>query len=69
MQRSFGNIFKGPSQVSVNSAGSSSKEEVLRGSGRGLGFIAHVETEGLLHPGCGVNMRDSVRDNRGEIRH
>jgi len=41
---------------------------VLRGSGREPGFIAHVETEGLLHPGHGVNMRDSVRANRGAIR-
>ena len=68
VQRSFGNMFKGPIRVSVNSAGSSSKEQVLRGSGRGLGFIARVETGGLLHPGRGVNMRDSVRYNRGAIR-
>ena len=54
--------------MSVNSGGSSSKEQVLRGSGRGPGFIARVETEGLLHPGRGVNARDSVRDNRGAIR-
>jgi len=41
---------------------------VLRGSGRGPGFIARVETEGLLHPGRGVNARDSLRDNRGAMR-
>jgi len=41
---------------------------VLRGSGREPGFIARVETEGLLHPGSGVNMTDSVRENRGAIR-
>ena len=29
VQRNFGNIFKGPTRVSVNSAGSSSKEQVL----------------------------------------
>jgi len=68
VQRSFGNMFKGPTRVSVNSGGSSSKEQMLRGSGRGPGFIARVETKGLLHPGRGVNMRHSVRDNRGTIR-
>ena len=60
--------LKGQPRVTVNMGGSSSKEQMLRGSGRGPGFIARVQTEGLLHPGCGVNMRDSVRDNRGPIR-
>jgi len=68
VQRSCVNMFKGPIRVSVNSGGSSSKEQILRGSGRGPGFIARIETEGLLHPGRGVNMRDSLRDNRGAIR-
>ena len=68
MQRNFGNMFKGPTRVSVNSGGSSSKEQVLRGSGRGPGFIARVETEGLLHPGRGVNVKDSASENRGAIR-
>jgi len=67
VQGSFGNMFKGATRVSVNSAGSSSKEQVLRGSGSGPGFITRVITEGLLHPGRGVNMRDSVRDKRGAI--
>jgi hypothetical protein len=31
----------------------------LKGSGRGPGFIARVETEGLLHPGRGVNAKES----------
>jgi hypothetical protein len=40
---------------------------VLRGSGRGPGFIARVESE-VLHPGGGVNARVSTSDNRGAIR-
>jgi hypothetical protein len=70
VQRGFGNIIRGPSRVSVqaNDRGSSCKEQVLRGSGRGPGFIARVESEGLLHPGRGVNVKDSTRDSRGANR-
>ena len=49
----------------MNNRGSSSREQVLRGSGRGPGFIARVESEGLLHPGHRVNAKDSASDNRG----
>jgi hypothetical protein len=41
---------------------------VLRGSGRGPGFIARVEWEGLMHPGRGVNAKDIASDNIGAIR-
>lgn len=41
---------------------------MLRGSGRGTGFVTRVESEGLLHHGRGVNARVSVSDNRGAIR-
>ena len=41
---------------------------MLRGSGRGPGFMARVESEGLLHPGRGVNAIGSASDNRGAIR-
>jgi hypothetical protein len=34
---------------------------VARGSGRGPGFVARVESEGLLHPGRGVTVK--VRDS------
>jgi len=53
IQKSYGNMFKGPARVSVqvNSGGSSSSEQVLRGSSRGPGFIAQATSEGLLHPG------------------
>jgi hypothetical protein len=53
--------FKGPARVSVeaNNGSSSSREYVLRGSCRGPGFIARVESEGFLHPGRGVNVKDS----------
>ena len=40
----------------------------MRGSGRGPGFIARVESEGLLHPGRGVNAKDSASVNRGAVR-
>jgi hypothetical protein len=50
--------------VLANDKGSSCKEQVLKGSGRGPGFIARVETEGILHPGRGVN----EKFNRGAIR-
>jgi hypothetical protein len=40
--------------------GSSRREQVLRRSGRGPGFIAQVESEGLLHPGRG-SMRNLVQ--------
>jgi hypothetical protein len=70
VQKNYGNAFKGPARVSVqvNNGGSSSREQALRGSGRGPGFIARVESEGLLHPGRGVNARDSASVNRGAIR-
>ena len=51
-----------------NGGSSSSREQALRGSGRGPGFIARVESEGLLHPGGGVNAKDSASVNRGAIR-
>lgn len=39
----YGSISKGPSQVSVQTSnGGSSRGQVLRGSGRGHGFIAQV---------------------------
>jgi len=62
-------MFKGPARVSVraNSGGGRSREKVLKRSGRGPGFIARVESESLLHPGRGVNARDSVNDNRGAV--
>ena len=38
-----GNMFKGPVRISVQANnGGSSREQVLRGSGRGPGFIARV---------------------------
>jgi hypothetical protein len=57
IQRGFGNIIRGASRVSMQASdrGSSCKEQVLKGSGRRPGFIARVETEGLLHPGRGVS--------------
>jgi hypothetical protein len=33
---------------------------VLRGSGRGPGFIARVESESLLHPGRRVKVKEIV---------
>lgn len=53
--------------VQANSGGSSGGQ-VLRGSGRGPGFIARVESEGLMHPGRGVNAKDTTGDNTGAIR-
>jgi len=52
VQKSYGNVFKGPDRVllQANNGSSSNREQVLRGSGRGPGFIARVESEGLLHP-------------------
>jgi hypothetical protein len=42
---------------------------VLRGSGRGPGFIARVESEGLLHPGREVNVKvKDSSDGRSELR-
>lgn len=41
---------------------------MLRGSGRGPGFIAQVVSKGLMHPGRGVNAKDSISDNRGTNR-
>ena len=70
VHKSYGNMFKGPPRVSMhaNNGGNSSREQVLRGSGRGPGFVARVEAEGLLHPGRGVNARSSASDNRGVVR-
>jgi len=64
VQRGFGNVIRESSRVSVlaNDRGSSCKEHVLKGSGTGPGFIARVETEGLLHPGCGVNEKVKRRN-------
>jgi hypothetical protein len=53
--------------MQASNGSNSSTEQVLRGSGRGPGFIAQVESEGLLHPGRGVSSRDSASDNRGAI--
>ena len=52
----------------ANNGSNSSGEQVLRGSGRGPGFIARVEAEGLLHPGRGVNARGSASDNRDVVK-
>ena len=41
---------------------------MLRGSGRGPEFIVLAQSEGLLHPGRGVNAKDSISDNRSAIR-
>ena len=70
VQKSYGNVFKGPDRVllQANNGSSSNREQVLRGSGRGPGFIARVESEGLLYPGRGVNAIVSASDNRGAIR-
>jgi len=70
VHKSYGNMFKGPPRVSMhaNNGSNSSREQVLRGSGRGPGFIARVEAEGLLHPGRGVNARSSASDNTGVVR-
>jgi len=70
VHKNYGNLFKGPARVSVhaNNGSSNSREQVLRGSGRGPGFIARVESEGLLNPGRGVNVRGNTSDNRGAIR-
>jgi hypothetical protein len=70
VHNSYGNMFKGPPPVSIhaNNGGNSSREQVLRGSGRRPGFVARVEAEGLLHPGRGMNVSSSGSDNRGVIR-
>ena len=49
-----------------NGGNNSNREQVLRGSGRGPGFVARVEAEDLL-PGRGVNA-SSASDNRGVVR-
>jgi len=59
--------------VLANDRSGSCKEQVFKGPGRGPGFIARVETEGLPHPGRGVNKVNKVIDvnqkvNRGAIR-
>jgi hypothetical protein len=41
---------------------------VLRGSGRRPGFIARIETEGLMHPERGGIAKATTCDNRGPIR-
>jgi hypothetical protein len=57
-----GSMFKGSARVSVQpSTGASIRGLVLRGSGRGPGFIAKVESEGLMQPGRGVNMNAAVK--------
>jgi hypothetical protein len=70
VQKSYGKVFKEPARVSVqaNIGGSSSRKQTLRRSVRGPGFIARVESEGLMHPGRGINAKDSASDNRGAIR-
>jgi hypothetical protein len=68
VQRGEGSMFKGSARVSVQpSNGASSRGQMLRGSGRGPGFIARVESEGLMHPGRGVDM-NIASGNRGVIR-
>jgi hypothetical protein len=64
-----GNVCKGAARVFVTpSDGASSREQVFRGSGRGSGFIARVESEGLHYPGRGVNMRNNASEYRGAHR-
>ena len=72
VQRGYGGVIRETSRVSVlaNDRGSSCKEQVFKGSGRGPGFIARVETEGFLHPGRGVNKVSEANQkvNRGAVR-
>jgi len=47
-------LSKSQPQVSLQANnGGSSRGQVLRGSGRGPGFIARVESQGLMYPGRG----------------
>jgi hypothetical protein len=58
VKKGYGSITKGPAPVSVQpSNGGTSRGQVLRGSSRGSGFIAQVESQGLMHSGCRVNMQ------------
>jgi hypothetical protein len=66
VHRGFGSTSRESPRVSVlaSDRSSSRREQEFKGSGRGPGFIARVETEGLPHPGRGVN----EGCNRGAIR-
>jgi hypothetical protein len=69
VQRGYGNkgegsMFKGAARVSMQPSTGAS----MRGSGRGPGFIAQAESEGLMQPGRGVNMKSAASENRGAIR-
>lgn len=83
VHKSFGNVFKGPARVStqVSNGNYGSREQMLKGSGRGPGFVARVEMEGLPHSGRRVGVPHSGRrvgfnnvgfnsesDSRGAIR-
>jgi hypothetical protein len=68
VKKGYESISKGPARVSVQpSNGGSSKGKVLRRAGRGPGFIAQVESEGLMHPGRRVNMQDITNDNTVQL--
>jgi hypothetical protein len=47
----------------VSNGNYGSREKMLKGSSRGPGFIARVESEGLPHPGRRVEV-NSESDNR-----
>lgn len=66
VHKSFGNMFKGPARVStqVSNGSYGSRENMLKGSGRGPGFVARVVSESFPHPG----RRVGASDNRGAIR-
>jgi hypothetical protein len=67
VKKGYGSISKGPARISVlPSNGGSSRGQVLRGSGRGPGFIAQVES-GLTHPGRRVNLQDITSDNTAQL--
>jgi hypothetical protein len=62
-------MCKGSARVSVQpSTGASIRGQVLRGSSRGPGLIAQVESEGLMHHGRAVNRKNVASENRGAIR-
>jgi hypothetical protein len=62
-------MCQGSARVSVQpSTGASIRGHVLRGSGTARGFIAQVESEGLMHSGRGVGTKNTASENRGAIR-